>query len=641
MFPCLRLTILALFTLLAGEAPCAGPQSPLPEAPPVQDSGDPEATPEGRKEFLGRRVARTMHSSGANWLLRERREQEEGAMALRRWLDLQPGQVVCDFGCGNGYHTLPMARAVGAEGQVYAVDLQQEMLRLLGVRLAEADIQNTLSIESTLDDPRLPENTMDMILMVDVYHELSHPVRVMGGLRRALKPKGRMVLIEYRREDPEVRIKALHRMDRVQVVREMAEHGLRLTASFEELPWQHALVFERVPDPGPRHQAREVALGFLRALERGDRMGIAPFLTSIVTMEGGIRIPRKDFVGGTGLRFGKQDGGVVQPLELRAGEGRTLLAGPLPRPPAFSLFSVWGDSEVPGPGALGELILRMDGNGAWMVEGWQALVPDLAAGPPSRLTRPFFAMNTGTGQGKGTPQEQAEMVGQLGFDGIGWGIWRAREVRRKCEEQGGDLWSIYCALRLDEGDSPKYQQLLKAMHELEGGPGMIWLAIQKSKDEIAQADQMGAAEKLLRPLLDLAQRTGVEVALYPHQGFWISRTVDALAVCEELDHPRLGTCFNLCHFLATHETSDPASLLQTALPYLRSVTICGADRNGEGWESLIQRLGDGDYPLGDLLDTLDALPWAGPVGLQAWGIKAAPREHLAASFGAWRAAQVK
>jgi sugar phosphate isomerase/epimerase len=255
------------------------------------------------------------------------------------------------------------------------------------------------------------------------------------------------------------------------------------------------------------------------------------------------------------------------------------------------------------------------------------------------MERPFFAMNTGTGSG--TPEEQAALACEMGFDGIGWGIWRAPEVRRVCEQEGADLWSIYCVLRLDEGDSPRMRQLLKAMGSLAGGPGMIWLALEHPKAEDDAFDVEQAVQTLLTPILQLAQDTGVELALYPHQGFWISTTEDALVLCERFKHPRLGVCFNLSHFLAGHETSDPGPLLQRALPYLLSVTVNGANSDGEGWDTLIQPLGRGDFDLGGLLNSLDRLGWVGPVGLQAFGIKLPAREHLALSWAAWDATQKK
>ena len=219
---------------------------------------DPESTPEGRTHYLGREVARTMHWRGAPWLMRETREQEENGVRLREWLAVEPGQAVCDLGCGNGYHTLPLAEAVGSEGRVFAVDLQPRMLELLDERAQEAGVQNLVPIEATVDDPRLPEASCDLVLLVDVYHEISHPVSVLGHLRRALKPGGEVVLVEFRTEDRYVPIKPEHKMTKAQVVREMAANGFELARETDALPWQHAMAFRAAAEPGPRFEARQL-----------------------------------------------------------------------------------------------------------------------------------------------------------------------------------------------------------------------------------------------------------------------------------------------------------------------------------------------------------------------------------------------
>ncbi|MDP6740817.1 MAG: class I SAM-dependent methyltransferase [Planctomycetota bacterium] len=233
---------------------------------------DPEALEAGRSHYLGRPVARTMHWSGAPWLLRETREKEENGVMLREWLACKPGQVVCDLGSGNGYHSLPLARAVAPDGEVLAVDLQPEMLTMLKVRAGDAGITNIRTIEGSIDDPHLQPASCDLVLMVDVYHELSHPVRVLDHVRRSLRPGGRLVLVEFRSEDPEVHIKTEHKMSQVQVLDEMARNGLRFQAGTGALPWQHVLAFERAPaEEGDTRGwlslgAREVARGWWRAL---------------------------------------------------------------------------------------------------------------------------------------------------------------------------------------------------------------------------------------------------------------------------------------------------------------------------------------------------------------------------------------
>ncbi|MDE0915924.1 MAG: class I SAM-dependent methyltransferase [Planctomycetota bacterium] len=235
-------------------------------------SEDPEALEAGRSHYLGRPVARTMHWSGAPWLLRETREKEENGDLLREWLACKPGQVVCDLGSGNGYHSLPLARAVAPGGEVLAVDLQPEMLAMLKVRAGDVDITNIRTIEGAIDNPHLEPASCDLVLMVDVYHELSHPVRVLDHVRRSLRPGGRVVLVEFRSEDPEVLIKPEHKMSQVQVLDEMARNGFQFHSGTGALPWQHVLAFERAPSEEIDTRgwlplgAAEVARGWWRAL---------------------------------------------------------------------------------------------------------------------------------------------------------------------------------------------------------------------------------------------------------------------------------------------------------------------------------------------------------------------------------------
>lgn len=279
MLTSLRIPLCLVAWLLA---PAIGQDAPPKPGTP----GDPEAQKTGRSHYLGRPVARTMHWTGAPWLLRETREKEENGVLLREWLDCKPGHVVCDLGSGNGYHSLPLAQAVAPHGEVLAVDLQPEMLAMLKVRAGDAGITNIRTIEGAIDDPHLEPASCDLVLMVDVYHELSHPVRVLGHVRRSLRPGGRVVLVEFRSEDPEVRIKTEHKMPQVQVLDEMARNGFRFQAGTGALPWQHVLAFEVAPAEEVDTRgwlslgAREVARGWWRALMgEEDRVLQAFFLT--------------------------------------------------------------------------------------------------------------------------------------------------------------------------------------------------------------------------------------------------------------------------------------------------------------------------------------------------------------------------
>jgi ubiquinone/menaquinone biosynthesis C-methylase UbiE len=201
--------------------------------------------PPAKSHYMGREIAVTMHYEGAPWLMRESRQREEDCETLLKALDLKPGQVVCDMGCGNGFYTLPIAEAVGEKGRVLAVDIQPEMLRMLAARAGEAELKNIELLEGTQVDPKLPAASCDLILLVDVYHEFSHPRQMLAAMRKALKPGGRIALAEFRLEDRNVPIKLLHKMSKRQILKEFPANGLKLAAEFDELPWQHLMFFER------------------------------------------------------------------------------------------------------------------------------------------------------------------------------------------------------------------------------------------------------------------------------------------------------------------------------------------------------------------------------------------------------------
>jgi len=208
-----------------------------------------EETPPALTHYKGREIAATMGYQGAGWLIREERAREENSPKLLEALQIKPGQVICDLGCGNGYYSLDMARLVGEQGRILGVDIQPEMLHLLELRAKRAKLENIEPIQGTLIDPKLPEAALDLVLLVDVYHEFSHPEHMLQGIRRSLKPTGRMVLVEFREEDPTVPIKPLHKMSRKQILKEIEPNGFRLVEAYEELPWQHVLFFARDDAP--------------------------------------------------------------------------------------------------------------------------------------------------------------------------------------------------------------------------------------------------------------------------------------------------------------------------------------------------------------------------------------------------------
>lgn len=250
--PCRKMCLQVPFGRLCISLLLVTLSQPLPTASYGQDSSETEIVPPARTTYMGRRIAQTMTFRGADWLIRGEREQEEKPSEVLKQLELKPGMVVCDLGCGNGYYSLKMAEAVAPGGKVLAVDIQQEMLHLLDIRAREKDIANIEPILSSVVDPRLPPNSIDLLLMVDVYHEFSHPEPMLAGIRQSLKPDGLVALLEYRAEDRAVPIKPLHKMTKRQILKEYRANGFKLAKQYDGLPWQHLMYFQRDPDWQPR-----------------------------------------------------------------------------------------------------------------------------------------------------------------------------------------------------------------------------------------------------------------------------------------------------------------------------------------------------------------------------------------------------
>ena len=199
--------------------------------------------------YMGRPIADVMGFQGADWLFRDTREAEEQPEAMLEALKIRPGSTVADIGAGAGYTSLRLARRVGPNGTVLATDVQPEMLAMLRENARGAGVRNIKPVRATQTKVNLPDAAVDLALMVDVYHEASDPEALLLGLKQALKPGGRLVLVEFRGEDPDVPIKPEHKMTLAQVRKELEPQGFRFVESLEFLPWQHIIVFEKPTEP--------------------------------------------------------------------------------------------------------------------------------------------------------------------------------------------------------------------------------------------------------------------------------------------------------------------------------------------------------------------------------------------------------
>ncbi len=218
------------------------PASPTPPLYETRANHDPNGT---GKFYMGREIAQVMGPGGIEWLDRPEREEEEHPAKVLDSLDLRPGDVVADLGAGSGYFTFRMAPKVGKSGKVLAVEIQEAMLNTLRARAAAMKATNVEVVRGSEIDPHLPVSGVDLVLLVDVYHELAYPFEVMTKVREALKPGGRVVFVEYRKEDPAVRIKEVHKMSVEQLQREMNAVGLVNMRTVETLPLQHIVIFEK------------------------------------------------------------------------------------------------------------------------------------------------------------------------------------------------------------------------------------------------------------------------------------------------------------------------------------------------------------------------------------------------------------
>jgi ubiquinone/menaquinone biosynthesis C-methylase UbiE len=203
------------------------------------------AFPQARHPVSGRVYAGVMGPAGADWLVRPERAEEEKPDLALKLIGVRKGDTVGDIGAGAGYLTWRLAPLVGPTGKVYANDIQPEMLDLLRRNMRERKITNVETVLGTYDDPKLPANSLDLVILVDVYHEFSEPQKMLRHIRESLKPDGRLVLLEYRAEDPAVPIRPEHKMTVAQVKMELEPEAFHMDRVLEDLPRQHILIFKK------------------------------------------------------------------------------------------------------------------------------------------------------------------------------------------------------------------------------------------------------------------------------------------------------------------------------------------------------------------------------------------------------------
>ena len=257
------------------------------------------------------------------------------------------------------------------------------------------------------------------------------------------------------------------------------------------------------------------------------------------------------------------------------------------------------------------------------------------------LSNPFFAMDTifGTpGKRDTSVKEQAAMVKELGYAGIGsWGdINNLRETLEELDRNGLKAFPPYYGMNLDPGKQKYDPELKEAIRLLKGRDTAIWISIVSREYKRSSPEGDPRAVEILRQISNMAQEAGLRVALYPHTGFWLERVEDAVRVAKKVDRENVGVTFNLCHWLRVDDEKNMRPLLELAMPYLFVVTINGADRGGKDWDSLIQTLDRGSFDTYQFLKTLKELGYAGPIGLQGYGIKGDAYDNLKRSMEAWR-----
>jgi sugar phosphate isomerase/epimerase len=269
-----------------------------------------------------------------------------------------------------------------------------------------------------------------------------------------------------------------------------------------------------------------------------------------------------------------------------------------------------------------------------------AVASSATAGEPAKkeLANPFFALGNCVQCDKyPTPDVQARALQELGYAGIGpSGTKGIPEMLEALDNHGLKMFALYVGANLDP-DKPKYDpKLPEVIRLLKGRETFIWLYVLRGKFKPSSTDGDPQAVALVQEIAEMAERSGLRVALYPHAGFYVQRVEDAVRLAEKVDRKNVGVTFNLCHWLKLDEPASMKRLVELARPYLFLVTINGADHDGDGWDRLIQPLDRGSFDVFALLKMLRDLGYTGPVGLQCYGVPGDKYENLKRSIEAWR-----
>ena len=268
------------------------------------------------------------------------------------------------------------------------------------------------------------------------------------------------------------------------------------------------------------------------------------------------------------------------------------------------------------------------------------LIAPVVCAREAPATNPFYAfVNCFNGPRYASPEVRVQILKELGYDGISYsGTKGASEMLNALDAAGLKFFNTYVGLNLDA--EQKYAtELIETITRLKGRDAMLWLFVTGRKHKRSSEEGDRIAVEAICEVADLAHKSGVKIALYPHTGFYAESLDDALRIAEKVNRRNVGVTFNLCHWLKVEGDKDPTKTLQRAMPYLFQVSINGADSGDTktmNWSRLIQPLGSGTYDVGGVLKTLKELGYAGPIGLQGYGVKGDSKENLKRSIQAWR-----